>query len=183
MMPPVDMPFALDRRALLRGAFLLVGGLGIAPSVLAAEGKSFFTAPERATLALLCETTIPRTDTPGAIDAGVPAFLDALMASWASPDSQARIRGIVVRLGDAARADTGKPLAALSAPERTAWLARQDAALFAAGDPGYRQFKQLVLTGYYYSEAGATQELRYELVPGVWEPAVPITPETRTWAA
>jgi hypothetical protein len=26
-------------------------------------------------------------------------------------------------------------------------------------------------------------ELRYELVPGVWEPSIPITPATRSWAA
>lgn len=37
--------------------------------------------------------------------------------------------------------------------------------------------------GYYYSQVGATQELRYELVPGAWEPSVPITAATRAWAA
>jgi hypothetical protein len=30
-----------------------------------------------------------------------------------------------------------------------------------------------VLVGYYQSEAGATQELRYELVPGAWRGCVP----------
>jgi len=38
------------------------------------------------------------------------------------------------------------------------------------------------MTGYYLSEPGATQELRYELVPGVWEPAVKMGPDTRAWA-
>lgn len=175
--------FLPDRRDLLRGAILLVGGIALAPGALAASGKTFFPAAERAQLDLLCETMIPKTDTPGAIGAGVPAFLDALMADWASAESQARVQGTVASLARAANADTGKPLADLSSAERTAWLTKQDAALIAAGDAGYRQFKQLVLTGYYYSEAGATQELRYELVPGVWEPSIPITADTRTWAA
>jgi len=179
-----DSPtFLPDRRAILRSAILLVGGIAIAPGALAASGKTFFAAAERAQLDLLCETMIPQTDTPGAIGAGVPAFLDALMADWASAESRARIQGTVALLARAAKADTGKALADLSAAERTAWLAKQDAALIAAEDAGYRQFKQLVLTGYYYSEAGATQELRYELVPGVWEPSIPITADTRTWAA
>lgn len=161
----------LDRRALLRAAILLVGGTAIAPDLLAASGRTFFNPAERATLTMLCDTMIPRTDTPGAVDAGVPAFLDGLMADYASAKTQASIRAIVARLGKA------------PATDRTAWLSRQDAALLAAGDADYRRFKQLVLTGYYYSEAGATQELRYELVPGMWEPSVPITADTRTWAA
>lgn len=183
MPQPATPSFTPDRRALLHGAFLLVGGLGVAPSVLGAAEAPFFVPAERATLDLLCETMIPRTDTPGAIEAGVPAFLDDLMATWASPEHQARFRGTVLRLGQAAQADTGRRLSTLAAAERAAWLLKQDAALLASNDPGYRQFKQLVLTGYYYSEAGATQELRYELVPGVWEPSVPITADTRAWAA
>ncbi len=181
-MPIGDAPMTFDRRALLRGAILLVGGVAVAPEVWAQAERAFFTAPERATLDLLCETMIPRTDTPGAIEAGVPTFLDTLMVSWASPASQTLFRDLVARLAESAKKDTGKPIAALTAPQRTAWLARQDAALLAAWDPGYVAFKQLVLTGYYWSEAGATQELRYELIPGSWEPAIPLTPDTRAWA-
>ena len=33
--------------------------------------------------------------------------------------------------------------------------------------------------GYYTSEAGATQELRYTLVPGRWDPDVPLKPGDR----
>lgn len=182
-MPPSDTAFAIDRRSLLHGAILLVGGSALPSAALAATTTTFLSGPERATLDLLCETMIPRTDTPGAIDAGVPAFLDALMANWASPPHQAQLRTTIVALGRAAQADTGKPLSGLSPAARAAWLTSRDATLIAAGDPGYAQFKRLVMTGYYYSEPGATKELRYELVPGVWEPAVKITADTRTWAA
>ena len=181
-MPSDHARFPVDRRALLRGAFLLVGAVGIAPAVLAQTGKTFFTPDERAALDLLSETIIPRTDTPGAIGAGVPAFLEELMANWASPESQDRLRGIIARLSRSAETEGGKPLALMTPQERTLWLGRQDAMLLAAGDQAYHQFKQLVLIGYYQSEVGATQELRYELVPGVWDPAVPITPDTRAWA-
>jgi hypothetical protein len=42
-------------------------------------------------------------------------------------------------------------------------------------DPAYRTFKYLVLVGYYQSEVGATQELRFELVPGAWRSCVPLS--------
>ena len=44
-----------------------------------------------------------------------------------------------------------------------------------AQDPAYRKFKHLVLVGYYQSEIGATQELRFELVPGAWRSCVPLS--------
>jgi gluconate 2-dehydrogenase gamma chain len=153
-MPGATTSFDVDRRALLRGA-----------------------------VEQLCGTMIPRTDTPDAVEAGVPAFLDALMANWASPAHQAEMRDTVARLTRAAQSDTGKPLAQQTPAERLAWLTATDAKMLAARDAGYGRFKQLVMTGYYYSEAGATEELRYELIPGKWEPSVPITADTRAWAA
>jgi gluconate 2-dehydrogenase gamma chain len=173
----------VSRRAILQGAILLVGGSALPGIALGAAPAAFFSAGERKALDALCDAMIPRTDTPGALDAGVPAFLDTLMGGWASAEHQAAMRAAVADLAQAAQRDAGKPLAALSAAERGAWLAGRDAVLIAARDPGYLLLKRLVMTGYYYSEPGATQELRYELVPGVWEPAVAITPDTRAWAA
>lgn len=48
-------------------------------------------------------------------------------------------------------------------------------------DPAYARLKELIVVGYYYTEAALTNELRYEHDPGVWEPSIPITPETRPW--
>ena len=55
-------------------------------------------------------------------------------------------------------------------------------AAFASNGWGWRKLKELILIAYYWSEIGATQELRYELAPGVWEAKVPIGPDTRAWA-
>jgi hypothetical protein len=38
------------------------------------------------------------------------------------------------------------------------------------------------MTAYYLSEVGATQELRYELVPGSFQGGIPVGPDTRAWA-
>ena len=42
--------------------------------------------------------------------------------------------------------------------------------------------KALIFALYYVSEGGATQELRYEHMPGAWEPSIPVTADTRGYA-
>ena len=48
--------------------------------------------------------------------------------------------------------------------------------------PFWRTLKELTLVGYYTSEPGATQELRYEAVPGRYEGCIPFSQIGRTWA-
>lgn len=48
--------------------------------------------------------------------------------------------------------------------------------------PFWRTMKELTLVGYYTSEAGATQELRYAAVPGRYEGCVPLAQVGRAWA-
>jgi gluconate 2-dehydrogenase gamma chain len=175
--------FALDRRALMRSAILLVGGVAAAgmPDVAFAQtAPAFFTAEERAVLDAYCGTMIPKTDTPGASEAGVPAFIDGMMTNWAANRTRRQFKTALTGIDAAATAAKGKGFAALSPAERLEVLTAHD--LAQVGDPGYRRLKELTLTGYYLSEIGATQELRYELAPGVWEPKTAITPETRAWA-
>lgn len=172
----------LDRRSLLRSAILLVGGSlvgGLPASALAGEPATteqrFFTPVEFEILAEVTEIIIPRTDTPGARDAGVPEAFDTLMTNWASPGRQAEFRALVQQFGAAG--------VLLPGPPAPLDVVRQiDADRLAASDPVYAKFKELVLTLYYLSEAGATKELRYELIPGKWEPGTVIGDDTRTWA-
>ena len=112
----------------------------------------------------------------------VPGFIDAMMTNWAAPGTAAGFRAVLTKIDEEARAATGKGFAALKPGQRDVRLAAFDAAAFAAQDPAWRRFKNLALTGYYFSQAGATQELRYELSPGVWEPGVKMGPDTRAWA-
>src|SRR5829696_2790997 len=78
---------AIERRALLQAAVLLVGGsiAGLPANALAQArgGPTFFTKAEYAVLSEVAEIILPRTDSPGAKDAGVPAALDSLMSNWA----------------------------------------------------------------------------------------------------
>ena len=79
-----------------------------------------------------------------------------------------------------ARAAGASGLAAMPAARQLELVTAFDRAKLA--DPAYRKFKNLILSLYYISEPGATQELRYEHVPGAWEPNNPVTLDTRAWA-
>lgn len=177
----IDQTF--DRRELLRRAILLVGGTAIAtPVELIADAGAkarFFGAAQYSLLEAVADIIMPRTDTPGAIDAGVPATFDALMKNWASRERQEQFRALLEQIDQAAR-EQGNELLALDHARRTEVLVAFDKARM--GDQVYRKFKELVLTLYYRSEVGATQELRYEHVPGRWEASVTMTPDTRAWA-
>ena len=175
----------MDRRALIRGAILMVGGsiaAGAMPDLAFAQTAAFFTPAERAVLDAYCATLIPKTDTPGAIEAGVPGFLDGMMTNWASDNTRAGFRSALAEIDESASFALGKGFAALTPEQQLAVLTTHDAEAFAARNGPYRRLKELALTGYYLSEVGATQELRYELAPGVWEPSIPMTPDTRAWA-
>lgn len=178
VMNSVDAGMPVDRRLLLRSAILLVGGsLAGIPDLAFAQGsvERFFTPAQFAVLAEYAEIMIPRTDTPGAREAGVPEALDALMRNWASEQRQEDFRALIDEIG-------GAGLLSRSSAERLEFVRRFDADKMGKGDPVYGRFRELVLTLYYLSEAGATKELRYELVPGKWEPAITIGTDTRAWA-
>ena len=167
----------VDRRSLLRTAILLVGGsLAGVPSVSLAQGTDrFFTPAQFAIMSEMADIIMPRTGSPGAKDAGVPDVLDALMTNWASDQRQAQFRALFDEVG-------GVGFTNLDDAGRVAFMRNFDAGKLRVWDPAYTKFKELVLTLYYLSEAGATKELRYELIPGKWEPWTELSPDAPAWA-
>lgn len=178
--------FGADRRGFICGALLAIGVSGVSLSgcsLLADSGADtdqFFNPARFAVLDTVAETIIPRTDTPGARDAMVPQRLDRLMSGWASKETQSAFTALLDEIEAAAKAHDPQGLAAMSATRQLDVVSAFDQSKQA--DPAYRKFKNLVLALYYISEPGATQELRYEHVPGAWEPSIAVTPDTRAWA-
>ena len=112
---------------------------------------AFLTAPELAFLTALADTIIPRTDTAGASDAGVPAFIDRRLA--AAPELAERFRAGMKALDDESRGKFGAPFTALAEGKRIELLtAHQEDAFF-------RLAKGLTIDGYYSSREGLGGEL------------------------
>lgn len=173
------------------GGALAACGQKAKPNVSGPSGADFqasgqfFTAREMAIIGALANTIIPDTDTPGAVAAGVPSVLQDLASHWATLDIRAGWRAVVHGLNDTLGAD-GRGFAELGAEAQASALSAFDAIAYGdeAGDlhGGYRDVKSTIASAYYMSEIGATQELRYEAVPGEWKGCIPFSEVGRTWA-
>lgn len=185
-MPLVKAAFPVDRRMLMRNALLLLGASVTAmPELALAQDASAALTLSPARFAILeevSEITIPRTDTPGAQDAGVPAFIDAMIGKWAAPGTRQGFEAVLDEIDLRARQEGGASFMDLPTAKRAALFAAYDAAALGSPNRSYARLKELILTTYYLSEAGATQELRYELSPGAWEAWTKVGPDTRAWA-
>ncbi|PTQ11832.1 transcriptional initiation protein Tat [Sphingomonas oleivorans] len=142
-----------------------------------------FTPSQHALMTALSERIIPTTDTPGAIAAGVPAYIEKLLADWAAPDDR---KPIVAGL-DAIEA---RSLRDYKLPASRATPEQQDALLTLAmnkeiphGEDFFEAFRQLVIVGYYTSEIGITQECEYLPVPGEYNGAFPYSQVNKVYSA
>jgi hypothetical protein len=186
----------MDRRELLQRALLLVGASLLPLDDQAqADSTTAKTPIEQTQLALIsavADTILPKTDTPGAVEAGVPQTFSAMLNTWASPTRRADLIEALSRIDKLSQQRRGRSFTDLAASERHEVLAAHDLAALQASpqnggsalspryaDPAYAKLKELIVVLFYLSESALTHELVYEHTPGVWRPSVTITPETR----
>src|SRR5437763_1763426 len=100
-----------------REALVTVAALAAAST--AEAQAALLTQPELDCLSALVDAIIPRTDTPGASDAGVPAFIDRRLA--ANPSLAETVRAGLKALDGDARARFGAAFAA-APPEQQVLL-------------------------------------------------------------
>jgi len=173
------------RREVLQGLIVSIGGAtaltacGGAANVISTRPGSaarFYTSEEYALVTRISDLIIPRTETPGAVDANVPGYMDGLMTDWANNETKnahrTALRQIKVELDQ--RASGNFLDASDSAAEQS--LVSFDAAAFAEdGDTsGYKRVKGYVSQSYFATEDGATEELKWVAFPGRWDPSVEI---------
>lgn len=141
------------------------------------------TADQALALTAAADRIMPPTDTPGAAAAGVPQFVDRTLAIWSKPADVQKLTAGLTRIDADARAAHGQVFAALEPAQQDALLAAYDTE---ARTQGWAHFfpvlRELVTWGYFTSEAGATQALRYNPVPGPYRGCVPFKEIGRGWA-
>jgi hypothetical protein len=137
------------------------------------------------TVADIAERIIPATDTPGAAAARVNEFIDVMLADWYDEADRVRFLGGLVQIDARSRARRGVPFNDLPAAEQSALLDELDAELQALRDAGlathghfFQQMKWLTVHGYYTSDVGVHQELRWVAIPGGYDPCRAFVPRT-----
>ena len=190
---------AIERVSMLLGGVALVGQgtlLGACASPRApgqdasARSGALFTDADVALLDEIAETILPETSTPGAKAAGVGPFI-ALMVedAYGERDQGVFVQGLRA-VDTASETMHGVGFMAASAAQRLALLERLDAEQLAymrsrrPDEPAhyFRMMKELALLGYFTSEIGYTQAMRYVEAPGRFDPCVPHSPGDKLWA-
>jgi len=156
---------------------------------------NYFSPVQREIVAAMAEVIIPRTETPGAIDARVPAFLELMVAYWLNDEERAifsdGLRDIETRIP----AEYGKPFNQLSAQQQLQIMeALEDAASaspwyefgnvqreYISDAPFICQFKELTVWGFFTSEEGGSQVLRYDPMPMFFNGDMPLAPDESSW--
>ncbi|ANH81725.1 hypothetical protein A8C56_12715 [Niabella ginsenosidivorans] len=151
-------------------------------------------ADKRPVIAELAEMIIPRTDTPGAKDAGVPDYIVNVMIHCASVKEKNRFLSGIREIEDYTSGKFGKDFLKCTPAEKSAALkyvaghARFSYPIFNKindkflGMPFYPKLKGLVVEGFCLSEQGATKALAYDYIPGSYEACIPLQPHQKSWA-
>lgn len=177
----------------------MLGGTLSAPTLLAMQqwhnpgtGKHApvdfaITDHQQRIISEVAEMIIPKTDTPGAKDAGVPAFIVMMLKDcYRSPEHASFLEGV--------RSLEQKQFLTLTASKKTEMLKwietdaveqmkvyqvqqtkmgdnedREQMAAQAKGLPFWRLMKELTMLGYFTSEAGIKASFDYVPIPGKLE--------------
>ena len=170
--------------AQLAGGNALSAALAFSPRAdLAAPGR-LFNAEQMAALRTICDLVIPATDIPGAADMDTHGFIDSQLLDVHPKANQDRALQVLTDLDTAALKADGKDWNALPADRQLALLDALDRGLapFDQTQRGdFKFLKGLVVFGYFTSEAGATQALVFDPVPGGFTGSIPYASVGKAW--
>lgn len=178
----------MNRRIALKHVAWLAGAAAVLPGCLSQTKEQAQSAPssplaaltagQRQLVAEVCETIIPRTDTPGAKDLGLPQYVLKMLKDCTPPKEQQVFVAGLGQLDAAAQRQQGHSFAASTPPQRAALLLHldQQPADFSADLGGfYRIVRQLTVDGYTNSKFFMTKEVLYDLVPGRYNGHYPVS--------
>jgi len=203
---------AMQRVTVLLGGVAFVDGDRIlaairddsAQATTAAQGVGTFTAADVAFLDEVAETILPETSTPGAKAARTGAFMALMVTDAYTPRNQQIFRDGMRHLEETCQREHAVSFVQARSEQKLALLQRLDAERQAELDaveatlrsrapatpaPSsdvpvhfFRLMKELALLGYFTSEVGYRQAMRYVETPGRYDPCAPHKPGEKAWA-
>lgn len=201
----------MDRREAIKKTMLLTGYALTASTVQAVLTgceterevnwtPKYFSAEQAALITNMAETILPRTKTPGAIDVGVPAFIERMVKDTYEPEDQEKFAAGLADVEARAQKAHGKPFAACKVSQQAKILEALDQEASIAGlahkeavrnDPKlgeepyfqfFLNFKSLALLGYFTSSFVGTKVLSYDPIPGAYLGCIPAKEVGNAWS-
>ncbi|AWW31030.1 gluconate 2-dehydrogenase subunit 3 family protein [Echinicola strongylocentroti] len=183
----------MNRREAMKSVGLLFGSaLSVSTLAVFQQGctrskdavAGVFSDEDTKMMAEIGDIIIPETpDSPGAKAVGIGAFMVKMLEDCYSQEDREKVSAALGYFEDK------KDFSSASLDKQTAAVSELDGQVYGKGSEleedlsrGYKIIKELTLFGYFSSEAGATQALRYELVPGRYDGCVDLKPGDKAWA-
>jgi hypothetical protein len=179
----------MKRREVLKNVALMLGGVFSAPTLMAMDnwenatnpninGAAFsLTETQQRIVAEIAELIIPKTDTPGAKDVGVPAFIEMMLKDcYKTPEHQSFIEGLdSMEKVKFLELNTDEKRGVLKL------LEQETKKITSKTTPFWRLIKELTLLGYFTSEAGLKASFEYVQIPGKLE-LIKLKPNQKAYA-
>lgn len=177
------LPMAAPNLLALREARVLLS---------AAEAPRMLNSHQFSTVKTMAELILPKTDTPGAADVGATEFIDLILTEWYGAEEQGVFLKGLEGVDARSQALFGKTFVECAEPQQSEILVDLGEKMVEEAEAGgegahpsrrsrrssqksfYPMLRNLTLTAYYTSEAGATQELQFEMIPGRFDGCIQI---------
>jgi hypothetical protein len=183
----------MNRRDALKSVVLLMGGTVIGSTALLtgcapdSQLKELtFSAKDLAFLDEIGETIIPTTDTPGAKATKIGEFMQMMVKECYDADQQTTFMTGLTTVRTDFKAEKSKDFMDATAEERLSFLNGLHPKYVASGDDKkpeiIHMLRDLTVLGYYSSEIGGTQALRFVETPGRFDPCIDYKKGDKAWA-
>jgi glucoside 3-dehydrogenase (cytochrome c) hitch-hiker subunit len=139
-------------------------------------------------LAQIAESVLPKTDTSGAIEAGVHAYIDTILKNLASPEQVSDFKTWIDDFTASSTKMLGKPFLNADEKERNSFLTDYENKAAVAKQKNEKPLaswftiKEHILLGYFTSEVGQKEALVYLPIPGGYKGCIPLEEVGGTWA-
>ncbi|WP_236977562.1 gluconate 2-dehydrogenase subunit 3 family protein [Membranihabitans maritimus] len=186
----MDRRTAIKRTSLIMGTALSAGTMAGLVAGCKAEKKldwepAFFSPDEAKTISSLTDTILPKTETPGASEVGVPEFIDDLIGNFWNENDQSGFKSKLANVNQLSEEKFGDSYFNLTGDEQNQimdQLVDEATNHSDSGKPFFRELKELTYSGYFSSEIIGEQVLAYDPVPGTYIGDLPIDEVDNAWS-
>jgi hypothetical protein len=183
----------MNRRDALKSVVLLMGGTVIGSTALLtgcapdSQLKELaLSAEDLAFLDEIGETIIPTTDTPGAKATKIGEFMQMMVKECYDADQQTTFINGLTTIRTDFKAEKSVEFMDATPEDRLAFLNALHQKYVASGEEKkpeiIHMLRDLTVLGYYSSEIGSTQALRYVETPGRFDPCIDYKKGDKAWA-
>ena len=170
---------ALGYTALGGATFTIVNGCKVdttpewTPEILSSDEMKVVSA--------VVDRIIPKTSTPGAIEAGIDRYLDSHLKNNFTEERQNKFKNDLTLFNKLSQETLQKDFADLSQDQQDEVLTAMSSST-GANKEFFDRIKQMTARAFFSSEIGATQVLNHIPVPGPYKGCIPLSETKGTYA-